>query len=73
MIINESSTDRVIRLVLGIAFMTMGYSWSYWWYIPGVILLFTAVIGHCRIYDWLGINTNKTSVAMPVKKTKKRK
>jgi len=71
MIINESPTDRAIRLVLGIVFMIMGYSLSYWWYIPGVILLFTAVIGNCRLYSLLGINTNKKE--MPVKKVKKKR
>ena len=62
---NEGSTDRIIRVILGIVLIIVG------WLvlrnsvlgvildIIGVILLITAVTGFCLIYRLLGISTAK--------------
>jgi hypothetical protein len=63
---NEGSTDRIIRVILGIVLIIVG------WFvlgnsvlgvildIIGVILLITAITGFCLIYRLLGVSTIKT-------------
>ena len=60
---NESTVDRAIRVILGIAlivgyFLNSGgaYSWLYW---IGIIPLVTGLIGSCPIYSILGKSTKK--------------
>lgn len=70
MLVNEGMTDRIIRLIVGAIFIILGINLSYWWYVPGAILLFTALTGHCRIYSWLDIDT--LHPVMKKRKIKKR-
>ncbi len=62
---NESMTDRVIRVVVGIVmlaiyfmFPTLLGSWNWLWLI-GIIPLVTGAIGWCAIYQIFGMSTNK--------------
>ncbi|MBL7004933.1 MAG: DUF2892 domain-containing protein [Gammaproteobacteria bacterium] len=52
-------TDKLIRIILSM--MVMGYGFydpSFWWlFIPGVILLFTAISSICPLYSLLGVST----------------
>ncbi len=64
--INESMTDRVIRVIVGIVmiaifFMFPGWlgAWNWLWWI-GIIPLVTGAIGYCPIYQLLKMSTNKT-------------
>jgi uncharacterized membrane protein HdeD (DUF308 family) len=62
---NESSTDRLIRIILGIIFIILG------WFalgnntlgvildIIGIILIITGITGFCLIYTLLGMSTKK--------------
>ena len=60
MIRNVGSTDKIIRLVVGIALVawallgTGSYHWIGW---LGVILIATALLGTCLLYIPLGIKT----------------
>ena len=61
---NESLTDRRIRVILGFAFITIGYFFltgvtQTIVYGVGVIALITGVIGFCALYDLLGFSTLK--------------
>lgn len=61
---NESSIDRGIRIVLGIAFLVLGFgglvtgTWGTVFKILGFIPLLTGIIGYCPIYSLLKIKTN---------------
>ncbi len=61
--INESRTDRIIRVILGIALLALGLfgmygGWLTWAaYILGGILLLTGIAGFCPLYALLKINT----------------
>lgn len=64
---NESSTDRIIRIVIGIIALGIGlYSLTSIAqtiaYIIGAVLLITGLIGFCGLYALLGMSTS------PVKK-----
>jgi uncharacterized membrane protein HdeD (DUF308 family) len=61
---NESSTDRIIRVVIGIVALLAGAFWltgpiQTAAYVIGVIALITGVIGFCALYAIFGISTNQ--------------
>ena len=62
---NEGSTDRIIRVILGIVLIVIGWAvlgnntLGVILDIIGVILLITAITGFCGIYRLLGISTIK--------------
>ncbi|NMB54001.1 MAG: DUF2892 domain-containing protein [Leptolinea sp.] len=61
---NESSIDRGIRIVLGVALLVLGFggmvtgTWGTVFKILGFIPLLTGIIGYCPIYSLLKIKTN---------------
>ncbi len=64
---NEGTTDRIVRIVLGLALFIGGFIWlSGGWqiatYVAGAISIVTGITGFCGLYKLLGINT------CPVKK-----
>lgn len=62
MTVNESTTDRVIRLVIAavlfyFAFTTVSSGLGWTLGIIAAISLFTAATGHCAIYSLFGVST----------------
>ena len=60
---NEGKWDRIIRVILGLVLLYIGYAltvapWNYVAYVVGAILLITGAIGYCAIYAVFNINTN---------------
>lgn len=61
--INEAPWDRVLRIVLGVAFLYIGLGgvavgvWSAVFIVAGAIALATGAIGWCGLYAALGIST----------------
>ena len=60
---NESSADRMIRAIIGIALLVFGFtvSGTLQWVMlaTGILALFTAITGFCGLYKLLGISTYK--------------
>lgn len=62
---NESKTDRIIRVIVGIILLALGFfgvvGGALLWvaYIVGAILVLTGIVGFCPLYALLKINTNK--------------
>ncbi len=62
---NESSLDRVIRVVLGIVLFALNLggvvtgSWGIVLLVVGAILFVTGLIGFCPLYALLRIRTRK--------------
>lgn len=59
---NESSTDRIIRFILGAIILLAAMFWAsgglqILFYIVGLVLIVTAAIGYCALYQILGIST----------------
>lgn len=60
---NVGKTDKIIRVLLAFVLFYLAHNvvaespWNYVLYGFGVILIFTAVLGHCGIYGPLGMNT----------------
>jgi hypothetical protein len=61
---NESTTDRIIRAVIGLVLLAVAYYdlsgvLSIIAYIVGAAAIVTATIGYCGLYTLLGISTIK--------------
>ena len=64
---NENSTDRIIRVIVGVILLLVAYNltgaWSIIMYVISLIVFITAVTGFCALYKLSGISTLKDSVA----------
>lgn len=56
---NVGKTDRIIRVIVGVAIAALGFYFKSWWGLLAVIPLFTAAIGYCGLYVPLKISTVK--------------
>ena len=56
---NVGRIDKMVRLIIAIVFIFVGYYISPWFYIVSVVMILTALMGFCGIYALLGINTVK--------------
>jgi len=64
---NVGSADKIIRIVLGLVILVVGYLNQSWWGLVGLVPIITAFVGFCPAYSLLGIST-KTKV--PTEKMK---
>ena len=67
---NENIFDRMLRALLGLALLLVGFfwmpgGWQYLVYVMGAVLLLTGIVGFCPLYRLLGISTYRNS-AKPV-------
>lgn len=56
--LNEGAVDRILRVIVGIAVLSLAFigpktPWAY----LGVVPLLTGLVGFCPLYALLGINT----------------
>lgn len=56
---NVGTVDRIIRIIIGVVIIALGFIYSSWWGIIGVIVLLTGILGSCLLYIPFGINTCK--------------
>jgi hypothetical protein len=55
---NEGTIDRVIRVVLGIALLSLAFVGPKTWIgLVGVVPLLTGLVGFCPLYRLVGIRT----------------
>jgi hypothetical protein len=62
---NIGNTDRVLRVILGVALLSMflvAESSLRWWGLLGIVPLVTAALGFCPLYAVLGISTRSRAV-----------
>lgn len=60
---NVGNTDRILRIVVGLALLSLIFlvdsDWR-WIGLIGLVAIFTAVVRWCPAYSILGINTGPT-------------
>lgn len=55
---NEGTLDRVIRIVLGLALLSMIFVGPQTWFgLVGLVPLATGLVGFCPLYRVLGLHT----------------
>jgi hypothetical protein len=62
---NIGSIDRVIRIIVGIGILGVGYSLKSWWALVGLLPLLTALVRVCPAYLPFGISTCGVKNAPP--------
>ena len=54
---NIGSTDRIIRIVVGLVILGVGYYFKSWWGLVGLLPIATAVLRFCPGYLPFGFST----------------
>jgi hypothetical protein len=54
---NVGSADRIIRFIMGLVILGLGYYFQSWWGLIGIVPIFTASINWCPAYLPFGIST----------------
>ncbi len=65
---NIGNTERVIRIIAGLAILSLILFLegnARWWGLIGLVPITTAIFGYCPPYAMLGINTCSTKEAAP--------
>lgn len=58
MMCNVGTTDRIIRVIFGVAIIGLGAYYGFWWAAAiGLIPLTTALLGWCPMYLPFGFNS----------------
>ncbi len=58
MTLNEGTLDRVIRVVLGLALLSLAFVGPKTWVgLVGIVPLLTGIVGFCPLYRLVGVRT----------------
>ena len=58
MSVNEGSIDRIVRVVLGLALISLIFVGPRTlWGLIGVVPLLTGIVGYCPLYKVIGLST----------------
>jgi hypothetical protein len=58
--LNVGKTDRVVRIVVGLAIGAAGIYFKSWWGLVGIVPLLTAVAGWCPLYFPFHLSTRRS-------------
>jgi uncharacterized membrane protein YccF (DUF307 family) len=62
---NLGTIDRVVRLVIGLFVLALGYYFQSWWGLIGLVPLLTAIFRFCPVYVPFGLNTCEAKKEAP--------
>ncbi|MCB0213402.1 MAG: DUF2892 domain-containing protein [Anaerolineae bacterium] len=57
---NVGSIDRIVRILLGLVIIALGFYFNSWLGAIGIIPLFTATVSWCPLYMPFGLSTCST-------------
>ena len=57
---NMGKADRILRAIVGVAVIAVGYYYQSWWGALGLIPLLTSVVSFCPLYLPFKLSTNKS-------------
>jgi len=56
---NVGSADRIIRFILGVIILALGFYFKSWWGIIGIVPIITGFLNFCPVYSLIGVSTKK--------------
>lgn len=56
---NVGSTEKTIRIILGVVIILVGIFTQSWWGLIGIVPLVTGLINYCPVWSLFGISTQK--------------
>jgi hypothetical protein len=56
---NVGSEDRIIRIILGLVIIALGFYFKSWWGVVGIVPLVTGLLNFCPAYSLIGFSTKK--------------
>ena len=56
---NIGKTDKIVRWIIGLAVIVLGFGFKSWWGLVGLIPILTASLSFCPIYPVLGLSSYK--------------
>ena len=56
---NVGKTDKIIRIIVGLVIIVIGFYFKSWWEAVGLFPIFTAAVGWCPVYLPFGISSSK--------------
>jgi hypothetical protein len=59
---NVGKADKIVRVLVGLAVLGIGWYYGSWWGAVGIVPIFTAAIGWCPGYLPFGMSTCKTDI-----------
>lgn len=62
---NVGTIDCVVRLVIGLFVLALGYYFQSWWGLIGLVPLLTAIFRFCPVYVPFGLSTCEAKKATP--------
>lgn len=65
---NVGSPDRIVRFVVGLVIIALGFYFKSWWGIIGIVPITTASLNFCPVYNLIGISTKKKIETEKLKK-----
>ena len=57
---NVGTTDKVIRIVIGVGIAAAGIYYQSWWGLLAILPIASAIAGCCTLYNLVDISTCKT-------------
>ena len=62
---NVGNIDRILRVIVGLVILGVGYHYRSWWGLIGLLPLLTATIRFCPAYLPFGLSTCATPKTKP--------
>lgn len=56
---NVGRADRIVRWIVGLAIIGLGFAYGSWWGLVGIAFIGSAILSRCLVYRILGISTLK--------------
>jgi hypothetical protein len=63
--VNIGTADRVIRVIVGVVIVGLGFHYRSWWGLVGLLPLLTAAVRRCPAYVPFGISTCRCEAEKP--------
>lgn len=56
---NVGGADRIVRIILGLVIIVLGFIFKSWWGVIGFVPVITGLLNFCPAYTLLGVSTKK--------------